>query len=147
MHFASPSLSLPHPPSLSCFNLQCLYLNVDASRAPSKDPAGHTVMVWIHGGSYSTGAPQNATNIVELAGDIVWVGINSRMNVFGFLGAEELRDRDPDGSTGNYGLQDQRVALQWVRNNIASFGGDPARVTIDGCSAGAGSTANHMVNA
>ncbi len=69
-----------------------------------------------------------------------------RLNVFGFLGADELRSRDPRNGTGNYGLQDQRLAMQWTRQHIASFGGDPTSITINGCSAGAGSTANHLVN-
>jgi para-nitrobenzyl esterase len=67
-------------------------------------------------------------------------------NVYGFVGSDSLRDRDPSGATGSYGIQDQRASLQWVRANAAAFGGNPHKVTIDGCAAGAGSTANHIVN-
>ena len=107
-------------------------------------------MVWIHGGAYSGGNTRgfDGTPHVEAArGDIVWVTIEYRLNVFGFLGSQMLKSRDAQLSTGNYGLQDQRLALEWVQRNIKAFGGDPANVMIDGCSAGAGSTANHVVNA
>ncbi len=57
-----------------------------------------------------------------------------RLNVFGFLGSDALKSRDTQGSTGNYGLQDQRLALEWVQKNIAAFGGDKNNVMIDGCS-------------
>ena len=67
-------------------------------------------MIWLHGGSYSTGSPQNASLFVELSQKVVWVGVNYRLNVYGFLGGEELRGRDEHNSTGNYGLQDQRFA-------------------------------------
>ena len=73
--------------------------------------------------------------------------INYRLNVFGFLGGEAIRSKDPHGSTGNAGLLDQRAAMAWVQRSIIAFGGDPSRITIDGCSAGAGSTANHFVSA
>jgi carboxylesterase type B len=70
-----------------------------------------------------------------------------RLNIHGFLGSEQLRAHDPTVSVGNYGLQDQRFALEWVQRSIGAFGGDPANVMIDGSSAGGGSTANHFVNA
>ena len=107
-------------------------------------------MVWIHGGGYEAGSSRglNGTAHVEASnGDIVWVTVQYRLAAFGFLGSAALRSLDAAGSTGNYGLQDQRLALEWVQKNIAAFHGDPQRVTIDGCSAGAGSTANHVVNA
>eukprot|EP00660_Eupelagonema_oceanica_P010642 gene10643-476_t len=71
--------------------------------------------------------------------------LSYRLNVFGFLGADALRARDPANGTGNYGLLDQRLALKWVRDNIAAFGGDPKRVTIAGCSAGGASVGDHLV--
>ena len=67
------------------------------------------------------------------------------LNIFGFLGSDELRSRSADGSTGNFGVQDQRAALEWVKLNIINFGGDPKKVTIFGESAGAGAVAFHTV--
>ena len=69
-----------------------------------------------------------------------------RLNLFGFLAAEELRGRDKaGGSTGNYGIQDQRAAMEWTHKNIAAFGGDPSQVFIVGQSAGANSVSQHLV--
>ena len=68
-----------------------------------------------------------------------------RLNVFGFLAADELRSRDPAGGTGNYGILDQRAAMEWTHENIAAFGGDPEHVYIVGQSAGANSVSNHLV--
>ena len=76
---------------------------------------------------------------------VVVVTINYRLNVFGFLGSSELANASHDGSTGNYGLQDQRLAMQWVQKNIHAFGGDKSRVMIFGESAGAASVAAHTV--
>jgi para-nitrobenzyl esterase len=80
------------------------------------------IAVFIHGGSYNTGsgAMYSGAEMVEFyAGKAILVTVNYRLNVFGFLGSELLRAQDPEnGSTGNQGLQDQRVALEWVRDNI-----------------------------
>jgi carboxylesterase type B len=128
----------------------CLYLNVFSPRQAPPRGGGFPVVVWLHGGAYATGSPQNASMLVDLSQElgepIVWVGVNYRLNVFGFLGGQQLAARDPEGSFGNYGLQDQRKALAFVREHIGQFGGDPTRITIDGCSAGAGSVANHLTN-
>ena len=66
--------------------------------------------------------------------------------MFGFLAGDELKAESPDGSVGGYGFQDQVRALQWVQAEIASFGGNPARVTIQGESAGGASVTNHLVS-
>jgi len=126
----------------------CLYLNVFTppnATAAAKLP----VMVWVHGGSYNSGGANesrlNATFTAALTDDMVVVVANYRLNVFGFLGAEELRPRDAKGGTGNYGILDQRAALRWVQANVAAFGGDPARVMLAGESAGGASVHNHLV--
>lgn len=120
----------------------CLCLNVwtNAKRANAKLP----VLVYIHGGGYQEGSGAVAVyDGGELAKKgLVVVTINYRMGVFGFLALPELSRESGHNSSGNYGMLDQVAALQWVRKNIAAFGGDPARVTIAGQSAGAGSVHN-----
>ena len=125
----------------------CLYLNVYTPLNASH--AALPVLVFWYGGSWESG---NAgfplywgSQDVELLPEVVIVTTNYRLGPFGFLASPSLAAQDPDGSTGNYGIQDQRAALQWVRANIASFGGDPRRVTIAGQGAGAGSVSNHLV--
>jgi para-nitrobenzyl esterase len=112
----------------------CLVLNV---QTPAPDDARRPVMVWIHGGGFSTGAGSipwyDGRRFVQ-RGDVVVVTINYRLGVLGWLHLGEL---DPAFQTsGNNGLLDQLTALEWVRDNIAGFGGDPDRVTIFGESAG-----------
>ncbi|MFT4117228.1 carboxylesterase/lipase family protein [Bradyrhizobium sp.] len=112
----------------------CLYLNVwtAAKRADEKRP----VMVWIHGGGFQFGSSANpATDGGALAAKgVVVVSLNYRLGIFGFLAHPDL---DRDAPSGNYGLQDQLMALRWVKANIAGFGGDPDNVTLFGESAGA----------
>jgi carboxylesterase type B len=93
-------------------------------------------MFWIHGGAFTGGTSSDPTfdgSNLASRGDVVVVAINYRLGTLGFLALD-------DGETnGNYGLADQTTALEWVRQNIKDFGGDPDRVTIFGQSAGAGS--------
>jgi len=125
----------------------CLFLNVYAPQVGCPK-ASCAVMFWIHGGAYSegNGLDYNGTGFVEMARNVVVVTINYRLGVLGFAGAEVLRSRDPTGSTGNYGLQDQRLALEWVQQNIHHFGGNKDNVLIFGQSAGSTSCSIHMVN-
>ncbi|MFC9437097.1 carboxylesterase/lipase family protein [Nocardia sp. NPDC057030] len=106
----------------------CLSLNVWAPPG-----AGHPVLVFLHGGGFSSGAGSlgwyDGAEFAAL-GDVVVVTVNYRLGVFGYL-------RLPGVSDGNLGLLDQIAALTWVRENIAAFGGDPGRVTAAGQSAGA----------
>src|SRR5882757_3280469 len=114
----------------------CLYLNVYVPARKTAMPK-LPVMLWIHGGGYSGGAssePRHNGDFLPLKG-IVLVTINYRLGVFGFLALSELA-AEPGGFTGNYGLMDMVAALNWVKKNIAAFGGDPSNVTIFGESAG-----------
>lgn len=121
----------------------CLNLSVWAP-----DGAGpgdlRPVLVWIHGGGFLNGSSDiyNSRWLVS-RGDIVVVSINYRLGALGFLAHPALAD-NPD-QLGNYGLADQQAALRWVRDNIGAFGGDPAKVTIAGESAGAISVCDHLV--
>ena len=113
-----------------------LYLNIwKPAGAGEKLP----VLVYIHGGSLQTGQPWYADYSGEglARKGILVVNLGYRLGVFGFLATEELAAEDPNRSTGNYGLMDQIKALEWVRDNIAAFGGDPDNVTLSGESAGA----------
>lgn len=116
----------------------CLYLNVWSGAA---DPGAKLpVMVWIHGGSLIFGAgSQGIYDGAALARrGVVVVTINYRLGPFGFL-AHPALSKEQGGTSGNYGLMDQLAALEWVKRNVAAFGGDPACVTIFGESAGGGS--------
>ncbi len=115
----------------------CLSVNV---WTPAKTRSDRLpVLFWIHGGSF--GAGSSAITIydgAELARKgVIVVSVNYRVGPLGFLAHPELTKESPHRSSGNYGLLDQIAALQWVRRNIAAFGGDPNRVTIFGQSAGA----------
>ncbi len=113
----------------------CLYLNI--ATTGTSGPA-RPVMVWIHGGGFFAGfggeERHNPTRLAE-KGAVV-VTLNYRLGVFGFLAHPALASESPNRSAGNYGIFDQIAALEWVRRNIARFGGDPARVTVFGESAG-----------
>src|SRR5690242_11103638 len=115
-----------------------LYLNV---WTPGLDDAHRPVMVWIHGGAFMNGAGStpwyDGTRFAQ-HGDVVVVTINYRLASFGFLHLADLFGDEFAGS-GNAGILDQIAALEWVRDNIEAFGGDPAKVTIFGESAGGGS--------
>lgn len=115
----------------------CLTLNVwtPTGTAPESRP----VMVWIHGGGFTAGSGDiyDARRLAVRGGTVV-VTINYRLGALGFLADPAL------GEPGNYGLADQQAALRWVRDNIAEFGGDPAKVTIAGESAGGMSICDHL---
>ena len=117
----------------------CLYLNLWMPANPPQ--AKLPVMVWIHGGGFVAGSSseprQDAGNLSKKG--VLIVSMNYRMGVFGFLAHPELTKESGRGSSGNYGLLDQVAALQWVKKNIALFGGDPDNVTIFGESAGSSS--------
>ncbi|WP_179562401.1 carboxylesterase family protein [Sphingomonas sp. R3G8C] len=116
----------------------CLYLNIWAPPKTSKAP----VVVWIYGGGFNIGSASMANYSGEpMAREgVVRVNIAYRVGALGFLAHPELSAQSGHGS-GNYGLMDQIAALQWVKRNIARFGGDPDNVTIVGQSAGAMSVA------
>ncbi|WP_293969923.1 carboxylesterase family protein [Sphingomonas sp.] len=120
----------------------CLYLNLWRPAATTPG-ARLPVFVWIHGGAFRAGSisdPRIQGDLLARRGIIV-VTIQYRLGVLGFLSHPGLSAESADHVSGNYGLLDQIAALKWVRQNIAAFGGDPAKVTIGGLSAGAISTA------
>jgi len=123
-------------PTLTGVSEDCLYLNV---WTPSEAGAESLpVFVWIHGGGFAVGSgaePRYDGGALAARG-IVVVTVNHRLNALGFLAHPDLTRESGDGASGNYGLLDLIAALRWVARNIAVFGGDPAKVTIGGESAG-----------
>jgi para-nitrobenzyl esterase len=113
----------------------CLYLDIRTPRVSRK--ARLPVLVWIHGGANWAGGGNWAIDSGLADRGIVVVTVQYRLGVFGFLSHPQLTRESPHGSSGNYGLMDQIAALEWVKRNIAAFGGDPASVTVAGQSAGA----------
>ena len=116
------------------YSEDCLYLNVWAP----KDAENAPVVMFIHGGANTSGGASCDVYDGEAMAKkgIVYVDINYRVGIFGFLASTELSAENEDHVSGNYAIQDQIAALKWIQENIASFGGDPSRVTIAGQSAG-----------
>jgi para-nitrobenzyl esterase len=113
----------------------CLYLNI---WSPGLDDARRPVLVWVHGGAFTMGSGSQAMHAgdkLAAHGDVVVVTINYRLGLLGFLNLNEVTGGGIP-ATGNEGLLDQIAALEWVRDNIAAFGGDPGNVTVFGESAG-----------
>ncbi|MHC4607658.1 MAG: carboxylesterase/lipase family protein [Planctomycetota bacterium] len=124
----------------------CLTLNVWT--AAEKADEKRRVMVWIHGGGYTTGSGANKIydGAALARAGVVLVTINYRLGPFGFFAHPLLSEESDRDVSGNYGLLDQIESLKWVKKNIAAFGGDPDCVTIFGESAGAGSVCRLMVS-
>lgn len=133
-----PSSGGPLPPQSE----DCLFLNVYAPYPLSQD---HAVMVWIHGGTNTTGAGSfyDPTPLVT-AGDVVVVTLNYRLGALGFLAHPALAAESD--TTGNYGLADQQLALRWVQHNITAFGGNPHNVTLFGESSGGMNVLNQLIS-
>jgi para-nitrobenzyl esterase len=134
----------PGPSSLGSSSEDCLSLNVIAPRFESSRP--RPVMVYIHGGAYAVGSsrdmPDQGDSLVR-EGGVVFVNLNYRLGAFGFL--DFARYSTPDRPIqNNLGLRDMVAALEWVRDNIAAFGGDPDNVTLFGESAGANAVTTLM---
>ncbi|MBN8813581.1 MULTISPECIES: carboxylesterase/lipase family protein [unclassified Sphingomonas] len=123
------SPAAPLPVSEDCLTLN-IWAPADAKKAP--------VFFWIHGGALSGGSSRepmyDGRKMAEQG--VIVVSINYRLGVLGWLAHPALSAESPQKVSGNYGLLDQMAALAWVKHNIAAFGGDPARVTIAGESAG-----------
>jgi carboxylesterase type B len=126
----------------SLYTEACLTLNIYAPENANNLP----VYVWIHGGAFSVGAgisynatPFVSTSIINSV-PIVIVTINYRLGLFGFLGDEafyaERSGINNRSTTGIYGILDQMMALDWIKKNIAGFGGNPEQITVGGESAG-----------
>jgi para-nitrobenzyl esterase len=138
-----PGMALPGEPTEQDEN--CLTLNV---WTPGLDGGRRPVMVWLHGGGFTSGTGYGLLYFgdhLARGGDVVVVTLNYRLGALGFLAHPSLADPET-GRVGNAGLTDQVLALSWVRDNIEAFGGDPSQVTVFGESAGAMSVSALMTS-
>lgn len=140
--FPSDAAPLGKPPAEDC-----LYLNVWVEEG-TEAGAGKPVMVWIHGGGFVNGGSSPAVyDGSHFAGrGVVFVSMNYRLGRFGYFAHPALTAEHVEEPKGNYGYLDQIAALEWVQENIESFGGDPGNVTIFGESAGGASVHALMVS-
>eukprot|EP00035_Acanthoeca_spectabilis_P024071 m.452204 g.452204 ORF g.452204 m.452204 type:complete len:689 (+) comp20286_c0_seq1:60-2126(+) len=129
----------------------CLYLNVHVpeKRNPNVTAPLLPVMVYMHAGEFRFGAANDRESGFPYfaEGSVILVTANARLSLMGFAALDRLRSRDTTmGSTGNYGVQDQRAVLKWVQETIMYFGGDPDSVTIFGESSGGASVGFHVTS-
>ena len=131
---------VPQLMARSQYEEDCLYLNV---WTPAKTPEDKLpVFIWIHGGGMVAGSGVECVcdgDGFAKRRDIVVVTINYRLGFFGFFAHPDLT-KEGNGTSGNYAMYDMRQACQWVKDNIAQFGGDPERITVAGQSGGAAAT-------
>ncbi|EGN97863.1 hypothetical protein SERLA73DRAFT_74118 [Serpula lacrymans var. lacrymans S7.3] len=136
------------PPTTDWLSEDCLYINVirpAGATSSSKLP----VLVQLYGGGFETGIAENndegsvivLNRAIELEKPVVYVSMNYRLNAFGFLASQEVKNE----GVGNLGLRDQREGLRWIQKYISAFGGDPTKVTLWGQSAGAISISFQML--
>ena len=127
----------PGVPPAQAPSEDCLFLNVWRPASATPD-AKLPVMVWIHGGGFTggSGASPNTSGAQFARQGVLLVSMNYRLGRFGFFAFPALSRERPEETKGNYAYMDQIAALQWVKRNIAAFGGDPDNVTIFGFSAG-----------
>ncbi len=130
-------------------NENCLSLNVwtpEISKAKKRPAGGRPVMVWLHGGGFTAGSsielPSYDGENLTKKGDVVVVSVNHRLNILGFLDLSAYGDKYKNSA--NAGLMDLVASLEWVKQNIAQFGGDPDNVTIFGQSGGGGKVTSLM---
>lgn len=121
---------------------ECLYLNVFVPTTVQLPVSNNTaerlpVLVWIHGGAFVSGGGNRQVGTLVVYGNIILVTINYRLGALGFLSTGDQQ------ALGNFGLWDQRLAMQWVKANIAAFGGEPDQITIGGGSAGSICVTHH----
>lgn len=122
----------------------CLILDVLVPSSPQNITGGLPVIVQIHGGGYTVGSAQSYPGdamVHASSGGIIYVSIQYRLGVFGFLAGADVAEN----GVQNAGLYDQRLALDWVQRHVRAFGGDPAKVTIWGGSAGGGSVTYQLM--
>lgn len=135
----------PKPPQANEKNCSedCLYLLV---QTPAKSKSERLpVFVNIHGGGFNSNTYQGTMDPFVKNG-IIYCSVEYRLGVLGFMAHPELAKESPDGISGNYGIQDQQMALRWIHDNIAAFGGDPDNITICGESAGGISVSIHCAS-
>ncbi|XP_077180787.1 cholinesterase-like isoform X3 [Paroedura picta] len=141
-----PQIIIPGMPGAEVFNPNtplsedCLFLNVWVPHPRPSTPAA--ILVWIHGGGFYLGTASLAIYdgaFLAATENVLVVSMNYRLGALGFLSL-------PPAAPGNMGLWDQQLALRWVRENAAAFGGDPTRITIFGESAGGASISHHLLS-
>jgi len=135
-----------HPPYDAHMSEPCLSLNVFTPVAALHNASALPIFVWTYGGSLVLGSVASYGPIENLvtSGRAMLVAMNYRLGALGFAALPELAAADPRGVSGNLGILDQQLALSWVANNAAAFGGDPSRVTLIGQSSGGTSILAHL---
>jgi carboxylesterase type B len=154
MYIPNPERPWVGPAPVS--STECLNINISVPTPPgaSSGKPSYPVMVFVHGGAFVYGAGSapiyDGRRLAEISGSLniptIIVTITYRVGVYGFLASKEIKEYNAElneDGVGNYGLWDQIEALRWVQEHISAFGGDPARVTFFGQSAGGGESRSH----